>query len=168
MQKLEADGLHWLYAFLESMVWADQFDEHEADLEIFCFVLLFSISVEKFFLLSVLLYIFLSCSHYPVILLVPLYYYHLINFVSLLCRVIWLIYFLYKSHQVISGSHLLQKLKSTQCSLFIGVILSLHVLISFTWTGSSWTKVQCGKGEQTIFNLLLQTTLGPITLKYHH
>ena len=83
------------------MVWADQFDEHEADLEIFCFVLLFSISVEKFFLLSVLLYIFLSRSHYPVllyiflsrshypvILFVPLYYYHLINFVSLLCRVI--------------------------------------------------------------------------------
>ena len=88
MQKLEADGLHRLYEFLESMVWADQFDEHEADLEIFCFVLLFSISVEKFFLLSVLLYIFLSRSHYPVILFVPLYYYHLINFVSLLCRVI--------------------------------------------------------------------------------
>ena len=93
MQKLEADGLHWLYAFLESMVWADQFDEHEADLEIFCFVLLFSISFENFFLLSFILFIFLSRSHYPVILFVSLYYSHLINFLSLLCCVIWLLTF---------------------------------------------------------------------------
>ena len=70
------------------MVWADQFDEHEADLEIFCFVLLFSISVEKVFLLSVILYIFISHSHYPVILFVSLYYSHLINFVSLLCHTV--------------------------------------------------------------------------------
>ena len=70
------------------MVWADQFDEHEADLEIFCFVLLFSISVEKVFLLSVILYIFISHSHYPVILFVSLYYSHLINCVSLLCHTV--------------------------------------------------------------------------------